>query len=422
MRVLCNGASLHLPAMHIFVWPRRAALLLFFVVSVMPAWAQNTTPPLKTDGAAKDAATSTVGKEAKLAKSTSSNPVASKSPVKNTAKAKKASKPGQRSKAAKVRLGKAFGNTAAVKALGRELAKQHDMPVAWVQQQISKARLLPQVQQMILPAAAPTAKNWAAYRSRFIEPRRIDAGVQFWRQHEAALQRAEKTYGVPAHYIVGILGVETYFGQHQGQFKVVDALATLSLAFPKEHKQASEREAFFKNELGTFLQQRLKNPSMKNQLGSYAGAIGWPQFMPSSIAKFAVDFDNDGRINLAKSSTDAIGSIANYFQAYGWQTGMPTHFEVDMQAQGTALDALLAPDIVPSWTAAHLASQQVTLDEAGRAFEGPLALVELFNGTDAPSYVAGTENFFVVTRYNRSSYYALAVIELGEAIEKALAQ
>lgn len=407
--------------MHIFVWPRRAALLLFFVVSVMPAWAQHTTPHLKTDGAAKDAATAPVGT------STSSNAVASKSPVKSTAKrrtanAQKAAKPGQRRKAAKVQLGKAFGNTTAVKALARALAKQHEIPVAWVQQQLASARLLPQVQQMILPAAAPTAKNWAAYRARFIEPRRIEAGVQFWRQHEAALQRAEKTYGVPAHYIVGILGVETYFGQHQGQFKVVDALATLSLAFPKEHKQASEREVFFKNELGTFFQQRLKNPSLKNQLGSYAGAIGWPQFMPSSIAKFAVDFDNDGRIDLAQSSTDAIGSIANYFQAYGWQTGMPTHFEVDMQAQGTALEALLAPDIVPSWTAAHLASQQVTLDEAGRAFEGPLALVELFNGTDAPSYVAGTENFFVVTRYNRSSYYALAVIELGETIEKALAQ
>jgi membrane-bound lytic murein transglycosylase B len=368
-----------------------------------------------------------VGKDAKLATTSSSTAVASKTPVKSTAKpstaiAKKASKPGQRSKAAKVRLGKAFGNTAAVKALARELAKQHDMPVAWVQQQISKARVLPQVQQMILPAAAPTAKNWAAYRSRFIEPRRIDDGVQFWRQHEAALQRAEKTYGVPSRYIVGILGVETYFGQHQGQFKVLDALATLSLAFPKEHKQASEREAFFKNELGMFLQQRLKNPALKNQLGSYAGAIGWPQFMPSSIAKFAVDFDNDGRIDLAKSSTDAIGSIANYFQAYGWQTSMPTHFEVNMQAQGTDLDALLAPDIVPSWTAAHLASQQVALAEAGRAFEGPLALVELFNGNDAPSYVAGTENFFVVTRYNRSSYYALAVIELGEVIEKALAE
>ena len=421
MRVLCNGASLHLPAMHIFVWPRRAALLLFFVVSVCPAWAQHSTPHLKTDGAAQDAAASPVGKDAKLATSTFSHPTASKSPVQSTAKAKKAAKPGQRSKAAKVRLGKAFGNTVAVKTLARDLAKQHDMPVAWVQQQLASARLLPQVQQMILPAAAPTAKNWAAYRARFIEPQRIDAGVQFWRKHEAELLRAEKTYGVPARFIVGILGVETYFGQHQGQFKVLDALTTLSLAFPKEHRQAEERVAFFRNELGMFLQQRLKNPSMKNQLGSYAGAIGWPQFMPSSIAKFAVDFDKDGRIDLAQSSTDAIGSIANYFLAYGWQTGMPTHFDLDMKAQGAALDALLAPDIVPSWTAAHLAAQQVALSETGRAFEGPLALVELFNGTDAPSYVAGTENFFVVTRYNRSSYYALAVIELGEVIEKALA-
>ena len=393
MRLLCNAASLHLPAMHIIHWTRCAALFLLFVVLGLPAFAQNTPSHAKHVGTANVAATS------------------------RTVKTKNMKRP----KPPKVVVGKAFGNTVAVKTLASELAKQHEMPVAWVQQQLASARVLPQVQQMILPAAAPSAKNWAAYRARFIEPQRIEAGVQFWRQHEAELQRAEKTYGVPARYIVGILGVETYFGQHQGQFKVLDALATLSLAFPKEHKQASEREAFFKNELGLFFQQRLKNPSMKNQLGSYAGAIGWPQFMPSSIAKFAVDFDNDGRVDLAKSSADAIGSVAHYFQAYGWQTGMPTHFDVDMKAQGAALDALLAPDIVPSWTAAHLASQHVVLSEAGRTFAGPLALVELFNGTDAPSYVAGTENFFVVTRYNRSSYYALAVIELGEVIEKALA-
>ena len=157
-------------------------------------------------------------------------------------------------------VGRAFGSSVAVKALASELALQHKLPRAWVQQQLAAARLLPQVQQMILPAAAPTAKNWAAYRARFIEPQRIQAGVQFWRKHADDLRRAEQTYGVPARFIVGILGVETYFGQHQGQFKVMDALATLSLAFPKEHKQASEREAFFKNELGLFLQQRLKNP------------------------------------------------------------------------------------------------------------------------------------------------------------------
>jgi len=352
-------------------WLRRIALFLFLVLTGLHAFAQTKSPSVK------------------------------------------------RVKPTKVMGGKAFGATPAVKALARALAQQHQLPAPWVQQQLAAARLLPQVQQMIMPAATPRAKNWASYRARFIEPQRIEAGLHFWRTHEKNLQRAEMTYGVPARFIVGILGVETYFGQHQGQFKVMDALTTLSLAFPKAHPQADERVAFFQNELGFWLQQRHRNPALKNQLGSYAGAMGWPQFMPSSIAQFAVDFDGDGRIDLSKSSADAIGSVAHYFQAYGWQTGMPTHFTVNMQATGEALQALLAPDIVPSWSAAHLTSQQVTLSNAGLAFDRPMALVELFNGDDAPSYIAGTENFFVVTRYNRSSYYALAVIELGAAIEKA---
>ncbi len=335
-----------------------------------------------------------------------------------------APKPVKKSKSKKtkppqVKLGKAFGNTAAVKTLASDIAHKHGLPRAWVQQQIAKARLLPQVQQMILPPSTPTAKNWAAYRARFIEPQRIQAGVAFWQQHADELARAEQTYGVPAHYIVGILGVETYFGQHQGQYKVVDALATLSLAFPSQHPQAAERATFFKTELGFHLQQRWKEASLKNQLGSYAGAVGWPQFMPSSVAKFAVDFDRDGHVNLSKSAIDAIGSVARYFQAYGWQTGMPTHFEVTVQAQGAELEALLAPDIVPTWSAAHLAEKNVSLSAEGQGYGQPLALVELFNGNDKPSYVAGTENFFVITRYNRSSYYALAVIELGEAVRAA---
>ena len=322
----------------------------------------------------------------------------------------------KKTKAPKVLVGKSFGNTATVKTLAQDIAQKNSLPQAWVQQQLAGAHLLPQVQQMILPAATTSAKNWAAYRARFLEPQRIQAGVAFWQTHAVDLARAEQTYGVPAHYIVGILGVETYFGEHQGQYKVVDALATLSLAFPSQHPQAAEREAFFKNELGLHLQQRWKEASLKNQVGSYAGAIGWPQFMPSSVAKFGVDFDHDGHVNLSKSASDAIGSVANYFKAYGWQTGMATHFEVTVQAQGPELEALLAPDIVPSWSATYLAQHNVVVSDAGKGFDKPLALVELFNGNDKPSYVAGTENFFVVTRYNRSSYYALAVIELGEAV------
>jgi membrane-bound lytic murein transglycosylase B len=339
-------------------------------------------------------------------------------------KSKKAVKktPSQKAKTkTKVVLGKALGNTPTVKALASRLSAEHQLPKAWVQQNIAKTRLLPQVQQMVLPPIPPTAKNWQAYRSRFLQSARIQAGVAFAQKYADELQRAEASYGVPITYVLGVLGVETFYGQHQGQFKVLDTLVTLSMAFPKEHPYASERQAFFENELGHHLKQLRQQPSLKNQLGSFAGASGWPQFMPSSIAKFAVDFDGDGRIDLARSPVDAIGSVAHYFQAFGWQTGMPTHFEVKVNATETDLAALLAPDIVPSWSLAHLQDKGVEVVSAS-GYAQPLALVQLFNADDPPSYVAGTENFFVITRYNRSSYYALAVIELGEAVAKALAE
>jgi membrane-bound lytic murein transglycosylase B len=339
-------------------------------------------------------------------------------------KSKKAVKktPSQKAKTkTKVVLGKALGNTPAVKALASRLSAEHQLPKTWVQQNIAKARLLPQVQQMVLPPVSPTAKNWQAYRSRFLQAARIQAGVAFAQKYADELQRAEASYGVPITHVLGVLGVETFFGQHQGQFKVLDTLVTHSMAFPKEHPYASERQAFFENELGHHLKQLRQQPSLKNQLGSFAGASGWPQFMPSSIAKFAVDFDGDGRIDLARSPVDAIGSVAHYFQAFGWQTGMPTHFEVKVNATEADLAALLAPDIVPSWSLAHLQDKGVEVISAS-GYAQPLALVQLFNADDPPSYVAGTENFFVITRYNRSSYYALAVIELGEAVAKALAE
>ena len=342
--------------------------------------------------------------------------------IQKTQKVQKKAKPKVKAKAkSKVVLGKALGNTQAVKALASRLSAEHQLPKAWVQQHIAKARLLPQVQQMVLPPASPTAKNWQAYRARFLQTQRIQAGVAFARLHEEALKSAETRYSVPTAYVLGVLGVETFYGQHQGQFKVLDDLATLSMAFPKEHPYASERQAFFESELGHHLKQLRTQPALKNKLGSYAGATGWPQFMPSSIAKFAVDFDGDGRIDLSRSPVDAIGSVAHYFQAYGWQTGMPSHFQVKVNATEADLAALLAPDIIPTWSLAHLQDKQVEVLEA-QAYDKPLALVQLFNADDPPSYVAGTDNFFVITRYNRSSYYALAVIELGEEILKNMKQ
>jgi membrane-bound lytic murein transglycosylase B len=338
---------------------------------------------------------------------------------KPTAKAK-AAKSAKASKA-KVKMGKPWGNTAAVKDLATRLSADRKLPKAWVQKQIASAHFLPQVPQMVLPPSVPSSKNWQAYRERFLQAQRIQAGVDFAQQYADTLQRAETSYGVPASYILGVLGVETYFGQHLGKFRVLDTLTTLSLAFPKEHPYASERQAFFENELGHHLQQLRKQARLKKQLGSYAGASGLPQFMPSSIAKFAVDFDGDGRIDLSGSAADAIGSVAHYFQAYGWQTGMPSHFQVKVNANEADLAALLAPDIIPTWSLSHLQDKQVEVLEA-QAYDKPLALVQLFNADDPPSYVAGTDNFFVITRYNRSSYYALAVIELGEEILKHIKQ
>jgi membrane-bound lytic murein transglycosylase B len=312
--------------------------------------------------------------------------------------------------------GPAFGKTTEAIALADELAQQYNLPKAWTREQISKAQYLKGVPKMVLPPTVPTAKNWRAYRERFIESRRINAGTQFWQTYQSALTRAEQTYGVPAEMIVGIIGVETFYGQNMGSYRVLDALTTLTLNFPSAHPRAAERQVFFKSELGHFLAQAHQQGDT-SMTGSFAGAMGWPQFMPSSVAKFAVDFDGDGHIDLRNSPVDAIGSVGNYFKSFGWQTGMPTHYPVGFDESRLDKPTLLAPDILPSFSVSNFTAKGAVLDEQAQKHNGPLALVELFNGDDAPSYVAGTDNFYVVTRYNWSSYYALAVIELGQAVK-----
>ena len=153
--------------------------------------------------------------------------------------------------------------------------------------------------------------------------------------------------------------------------------------------------------------------------GSYAGAMGLGQFMPSSWARWAVDFDRDGHIDLFGSAEDAIGSVASYFIGHGWQPGLTTHFPVRFDATRLDLDALLAPDILPSFSVSSMAAKGALVEGAGAAYGGKLALIELENGGDAPTFVAGTDNFYAVTRYNWSSYYAMAVIELGQAVAAA---
>ena len=300
-----------------------------------------------------------------------------------------------------------------------DLATRRDLDREWVRQAIGQARFLPQVPRLMLPPARGTAKNWRVYRSRFIDPVRIRAGQRFWQENQATLARAEREFGVPAEIIVGIIGVETIYGQQMGTFRVMDALATLAFDFPAAHPRAAERTEFFRRELEQFLSlSHRSNIDPFEPRGSYAGAMGLGQFMPSSWVRHAIDFDGDGRVDLFNSPADAIGSVANYFIAHGWKPGMPTHYSVqfDPDPARVQLDELLAPDILPSFSAASMQAKGALLDATAAQHAGPLALVELQNGGAAPSYVAGTENFYAITRYNWSSYYAMAVIELGREV------
>jgi membrane-bound lytic murein transglycosylase B len=306
-----------------------------------------------------------------------------------------------------------------------ELAERRGLDAAWVQEALRGARYVPSVARFIIPPPAGTAKNWAAYRSRFFEPTRIRAGAAFWRANEKWLQLAEELYGVPPEIVVGIIGVETIFGQQMGNFRVIDALATLAFDFPAGR---SDRSEFFRDELESFFVMcRSEELDPLQPRGSFAGAMGMPQFMPSSFNKYAVDLDGDGHVDLRGNPADVIGSVAHYLAEFGWRRALPTRFDVAAPLDTADRTWLLAPDILPSFSAAEFAERGAQLDVAALAAQarledtggiGRLALVELQNGAAAPSYVAGTSNFYAVTRYNWSSYYALAVIELGEAVAR----
>ncbi len=301
-----------------------------------------------------------------------------------------------------------------------EVAERRGLDPQWTRLAVGQAVFLRQVPRLMLPPARGMAKNWRVYRSRFIDAARIGAGVRFWQRNRDTLARAQAEFGVPPEIIVGIIGVETIYGQNMGNFRVIDALATLSFDFPREHPRAAERQAYFNGELEQFLSLCARTDRAPTQpLGSYAGAMGLPQFMPSSWIKYAIDYDGDGTIDLWRSEADAIGSVANYFKGYGWQPGLPTHYPVHLAPEAD-MDTLLAPDILPSFTPQRFMDLGAVLGADALAHPGPLALIELQNGGAEPSYVAGTENFYVITRYNWSSYYAMAVIELWQAVASAL--
>lgn len=302
-----------------------------------------------------------------------------------------------------------------------DIAERRNLEADWVRGVLAQARYSALVAKLIQPPAQGVAKNWQLYRSRFIEPVRVKAGVKFWHDNREALLRAENETGVPPEIIVGIIGVETLYGRHMGKIRTIDALTTLAFDFPAMHPRAAQRIAFFKDELEQFLSlTKRTGVDPLAVTGSYAGAVGMPQFMPSSWARYAIDFDGDGKIDLQRSAADSIGSVANYLQTFNWQPGMATHFPVRLDGDGLQLDALLTNDVLPTMSVSQLQAKGAVLGAEAVMYRGLTALIELQNGTAPPSYLVGTENFYVLTRYNWSAYYAMAVIELGRTVALAM--
>jgi len=316
-----------------------------------------------------------------------------------------------------------FAHNPAALAFARQLDAEQGWSDGWAERWIGhEARHRPQIVRLMTPMPRGTLRDWPAYRARFVEPVRIQAGLRFWQQHEASLERAEREFGVPDWLIVGIIGVETLYGRHMGTHRVLDALATLGFDFPPEHPRAAQRSAFFRSELAAFLQLSHKHPRPPDAWrGSFAGAIGLPQFMPSNWPRFGVDFDADGRIDLIDSAPDAIGSVARFLREHGWLPGIPTHFPLRFDPARLDLPTLLAPSIRPSFTLEQLQALGVQPGGAAAQHNGLLALVELEQGDPArggqpASHWLGTQNFFAISRYNPSSYYVMAVIDLGQAV------
>ena len=324
-----------------------------------------------------------------------------------------------------------------------QVSQTQEIPLQSLESGFIDAKTIPSIRKLVLPPSGTFKKNWLAYRKRFIEPVRLKAGKAFWDENEAFLSQVEQDSGVPAEIIVAIIGIETIYGRQTGNFRVKDVLSTLAFSYPETPNKPA-REQLFKDQLkelillcwteaGGILPAKNSTQGFNstrfstclNQNSSYAGAIGLPQFMPSSIRSFAVDGDGDGRIDLKQSPKDAIASVGNFMKKHGWQAGMPISFPVQVDAISAAKELAdgepqLKHTVQELIAKGVLTKQQGDLQSGGVEPSSKAFIVDLpypdKDGADQVQYFVGLNNFLTIVQYNRSYFYAQSVAEFAEAL------
>lgn len=302
----------------------------------------------------------------------------------------------------------AYPDTADGQAFIQDMATRHGFDPIAVEQALAVARYEPRVITLIQPPSKPGVRSWQKYRARFLDQTRISGGLAFWEENEATLANASSRFGVPVEIIVAIIGVETIYGRQTGNFQTLSALATLAFDYPP-------RAELFRRELESlFLLAREQGRDPASYSGSYAGALGYPQFLPSSVRHYALDFDGDGRVDFDATPADAIGSVANYLHVHGWTSGAP----IAQRARFSGVvdtQPLVATGIEPTLNPEQLSAAGV-LAANGEPAAATATLVDLETPGAPTEFWLGYRNFYVITRYNRSSFYAMAVFELAEAL------
>ncbi|MFM0072407.1 lytic murein transglycosylase B [Paraburkholderia sediminicola] len=315
-----------------------------------------------------------------------------------------------------------YANNPNVDAFISDLSARYDFDEAALHALFARVSYSATAVKLVTPSPSPSIKNWRVYQSRFLDQVRINAGVRFWRANQATLQRAYEEFGVPPEVIVGIIGVETIYGRFMGNFRVLDALTTLSFDYPNTANRADRQATFRKNLEDYLVWTRDSQIDPTTVLGSYTGAIGIPQFLPSSIVQYAVSYDGNKQIDLRTSQADAIGSVANYLRQNGWENGRPVVWKIGTDA-GSLGVAQAAADGKPEphWPLDQLLRAGLLLNEPGVDIASeagtPVTVVDLPSPGRGTEYMLGLKNFYVLTRYNRSFFYALAVYQLGQRVK-----